>query len=474
MASAWPTPPPSPDPTDTDVAARSESPERRDDPTRYHPNTSQLVDELRATATDDQQSMETLLSAVTMAAFDLTEATGAALALRTQGAVICLARAGDTAPPLGVTLDTDSGISGECLRTGVAQRCTDVMSDPRVDVEASRCLSVRSLAAVPLRDSAGVIGILEVFSDHSDAFSDDHINLLNQLAEIVVSRRSQEAEPDISIPEDQGQVEAATGSSVSSAVLRTAIIKRLGGTLRRNRPLGIAASAIAILAVLIPVGRLVSRTYHRAAQGPLVSSPEVVSAGSSPADAARSFAPVPAKSAARSEIVANDVVVRASKAATLTRNLPVPAVKSGKAPLRTSENATSVADELNPPEVSQMLGDLQNSSVRVPSAIVTPPVQMPLGTLQVSQGVTGGTLTYSVSPIYPDQARFQRIEGAVVLQAIVGEDGNLHDVEVVSGNPMLASAAKHAVAKWRYASYHLNGMPVSMRTNITIQFKLPK
>jgi len=79
-----------------------------------------------------------------------------------------------------------------------------------------------------------------------------------------------------------------------------------------------------------------------------------------------------------------------------------------------------------------------------------------------------------VDPIYPTEARRQNIEGAVMLDALVGEDGNVREVQVTSGDPQLAKAAAQAVKRWRYEPFELNGKPVAMHNQITIQFKLPQ
>jgi protein TonB len=60
-----------------------------------------------------------------------------------------------------------------------------------------------------------------------------------------------------------------------------------------------------------------------------------------------------------------------------------------------------------------------------------------------------------------------------VLDALVGEDGNVHSVQVTSGQPLLAKAAALAVKQWRYQPFQLNGRPVSIHNQITIQFRLP-
>jgi protein TonB len=92
--------------------------------------------------------------------------------------------------------------------------------------------------------------------------------------------------------------------------------------------------------------------------------------------------------------------------------------------------------------------------------------------VKVSSGVTQGLLVHQVKPEYPPIARTGHIEGAVVLQAIIGKDGKVKNVRVISGHPMLAQAAQNAVKQWEYKPYVLNGQPVEIDTNITVNFKL--
>ena len=92
--------------------------------------------------------------------------------------------------------------------------------------------------------------------------------------------------------------------------------------------------------------------------------------------------------------------------------------------------------------------------------------------VRVSQGVTQGMLTYKVQPEYPPIARQARIQGVVVLRAIVDKDGNIQNLELVSGHPMLAPAAIDAVKQWRYKPYLLNGLPVEVETMVTVTFQL--
>lgn len=76
-----------------------------------------------------------------------------------------------------------------------------------------------------------------------------------------------------------------------------------------------------------------------------------------------------------------------------------------------------------------------------------------------------------VQPVYPEKAR---IQGTVVLSIVIGEDGDIRDVKVVKGSPLLARAAVTAVHQWHYQPYLLNGTPVSAEGKVTVNFVLPK
>ncbi len=92
--------------------------------------------------------------------------------------------------------------------------------------------------------------------------------------------------------------------------------------------------------------------------------------------------------------------------------------------------------------------------------------------VRVSSGVAQGLLIHEVKPQYPPLARQARIQGTVVLQAVIGKDGKIQNLEVVSGHPMLIQAALEAVKQWRYKPYYLNGEPVEVDTQVNINFTL--
>ena len=116
--------------------------------------------------------------------------------------------------------------------------------------------------------------------------------------------------------------------------------------------------------------------------------------------------------------------------------------------------------------IGGVLGSVINST---PSAV--PKAATPQR-VRVSQGVSQGLLLHQVKPSYPPLARQARIQGTVVLQAVIGKDGNIQGLKVVSGHPMLAPAALEAVKQWKYKPYYLNGEPVEVDTTINVNFTL--
>jgi periplasmic protein TonB len=97
-----------------------------------------------------------------------------------------------------------------------------------------------------------------------------------------------------------------------------------------------------------------------------------------------------------------------------------------------------------------------------------------LQTLNISQGVSQGLLIKKVSPAYPPNALRMHIEGSVELLATVSKDGNISHIKVLSGDAQLTRAASDAVKQWKYKPYLLNGEPVDIQTQVTINFRLPK
>jgi protein TonB len=110
-------------------------------------------------------------------------------------------------------------------------------------------------------------------------------------------------------------------------------------------------------------------------------------------------------------------------------------------------------------------GIISSTSVAVPN--VANPQRV-----RVALGVSQGLLIKKVEPAYPTLARQARIQGTVLLQAEIGKDGAIENLTLISGHPMLVPAAIEAVKRWVYKPYALDGVPVSVETQIQVTFAL--
>lgn len=117
----------------------------------------------------------------------------------------------------------------------------------------------------------------------------------------------------------------------------------------------------------------------------------------------------------------------------------------------------------------QMNGVIGGIISNAPSAV--PKVATPTR-IRVSQGVTAGLVIKRVNPVYPPLARTARVQGSVLLAAVIGKDGTIQNLHVVSGHPLLTQSALDAVRQWRYKPYILNGEPVEVDTQVTVNFTL--
>ncbi|MGA7078205.1 MAG: energy transducer TonB [Terriglobales bacterium] len=155
-------------------------------------------------------------------------------------------------------------------------------------------------------------------------------------------------------------------------------------------------------------------------------------------------------------------------------------VMSGS-PEELDQSANSLAhisfreDEPNPKCV--MSGDNSASTGNTGGVINSKPGTAPpdlslVERVRVSSGVTTGLLIKKVAPRYPDDAKQAGVQGRVVLQALIDKNGDIQSLTLVSGHPMLAPAAIEAVKKWKYKPYLLEGKPVSVETQIIVNFSL--
>jgi protein TonB len=142
---------------------------------------------------------------------------------------------------------------------------------------------------------------------------------------------------------------------------------------------------------------------------------------------------------------------------------------------RPSTAFTAIGIDPGPVELGS-IGDPTNI-LGTAGALPQPP-EMPSTSHQPDRPITRGgnvmeaMLTNRIQPTYPSVAKLARASGAVVLNAIIGTDGTIQSLKVISGNPLLIKAATDAVSQWRYKPTLLNGQPVEVETLITVNFVL--
>jgi len=92
--------------------------------------------------------------------------------------------------------------------------------------------------------------------------------------------------------------------------------------------------------------------------------------------------------------------------------------------------------------------------------------------VRVSSAVAQGLLLTKVQPQYPQDAKDQHIQGVVLLKVIIDKEGNVANIQLITGHPELAPAALEAVKQWKYKPYLLNGTPVEVDTQVQVNFTL--
>jgi len=179
----------------------------------------------------------------------------------------------------------------------------------------------------------------------------------------------------------------------------------------------------------------------------------------------------------------------AAQAQKVVRQIQTDMLSSGelRTPSRIPEKVQMIREEEAPPPMpvtggvvggvpggvpGGQLGGVIGGIISSTSSLVAVPKLAPPQRVRISQGVTKGLLIHRVEPTYPPLARAARIQGEVVLSAVISTNGDIENLQLVSGHPLLVPSAISAVQQWRYKPYLLNGQPVEVETTITVIFSL--
>jgi TonB family protein len=441
-------------------------------------------------------ALEIVLNEIVEQACLATGASGAAIVLQRDGEWVCRASAGGNAPQLGARLDTATGLTGACVKTRAVQRCDDAQADLRADREACRVLGVRSVMVFPLQQQGELVGVFEVFSSEPSAFGERDERTMEALLQRVLKNLARAAEPlsaavepaevahpiekslavmsSIATPranreganrEDENRKDATKAGAnkeganeedaatvavydpASEPVQEPASEAASGRSIHLiTWALGVAVLAYAVLLTVLISQRLIGHKVAGHAGGgnqPGAAGREVSGV------AASVSAPSPGSSSLNSSATRAASVAGAAGAVHAANSSPPPG---------------SLLVYENGKEVFRMLpaGDPSEA------AKATPPI------LNLPAQAAEGSLLHRVEPDYPEAARQQMIQGAVVLDVRVGQDGGVRDVTLVSGPPLLTQAASDAVKQWQFKPRLVSGRPVEMQTRITLDFRLPR
>ena len=128
--------------------------------------------------------------------------------------------------------------------------------------------------------------------------------------------------------------------------------------------------------------------------------------------------------------------------------------------------------ELAPPGPSLAVGLAVPGVLYSPPSDYVRPVLHPVSTVRPRRQsvVMEGNLVHRVEPQYPMIAKQLHIQGVVILKAVISREGRIEQAETVQGQDLLSRAALEAVRQWKYRPYYLNGEPVEVETQITVNF----
>jgi TonB family protein len=401
-------------------------------------------------------ALEIVLNEIVEQACLATGASGAAIVLERDDEFVCRASTGANAFQLGARLDREAGLSGACVKTHQIQRCHDAQSDPRADIEACRQLGIRSVLILPLIRGNTLLGVFEVFSGRPSAFGERDERTLEALAQRALKNLQRASEPLVALPTPPPEVRPVEERLFASWERHADAIGGPYAVEESPRParqfdvviLGLGAVVFACAVLLstlmgLHFGRERAALAHARATRANESQPQKNLLSTNPAKLTAENS----AATSNSESPAQNSTVQTGRSLPPAGGLMV--YENGKEVFRMLPSA----DTINPAATD---GGVQRAS-SVESAA-------PLA--------AEGGLLHRVEPEYPDEARRQGIQGPVVLDVHIAKDGAVQDVNLVSGQRILADAAASAVRQWRFRPHYAAGHEVEMQTRITLRFAL--
>jgi len=413
------------------------------------------------TAISADVALDLVLQEIVSRASLVTHASGAIIALVRGEEMLCRASTGPGAPPPGAYLNSPFLLSSDGGLIGEVQVCDDTQSDSHVDAVGLGRLGIRSFAILPLLKHGSLVGLVELFSATPGSFRERDTQILQTIAEEILININSASEHSMTpLREDleetvAPEMPASAADSVSAALAgfwispereeppqmveegadREALIPGL----HTSPSMWAAAAADDRQDTSRPGLRILPEEMEKRRFGHrLLSSPIII-------------APFAALLLALGWMIGRGFWHGTAPANPATQQStanpsPAPAPLKENAP-KVATSPTSVALQAKPP-------------VAGPAAVSGAPAPEKV------------KLLHRIEPQYPEAAKQQDIQGAVVLEVEVRPDGGVQDLSVVSGNSILATAATDAVRRWRFVPQIRNGQGVPFHIQIKVHFVL--
>ncbi len=452
-----------------------------------------------------------------------TSATAAAIALsegREENGMVCRAAVGPNAPDVGVRLDVSSGLSGACVRSREVQYCADTESDSRANAAASRRLRVRSVLVVPVMDGNELLGVFEIFSPHPGAFGNRDLQNLQTLTCVVVENlrelwtpqapaphpaepsfvsnegserqahpvdfiaqasaemtenlKDESDEPLFSFvpprePEknaDSPKVASAPppGWPVIGATIQpdTAAIQTVDSRKTRLGKKGREWTSSLLTGAVITLAVVLGWTVGRPSWRKVTSSRETQSDAAPP--------PPPESNSSHGAAISKNLDsagVEPADDSVQLRGAEAPRSRTQAAPggLVIYQNGKAIFRQI------PATGPSGSASASFRAGQPDPTEKV--AAVFLSPQMASSRLIQRIEPVYPDAALQLHIQGEVELEALVGKDGSIEQLKLVSGDSLLARAAADAVRQWKFRPYQSDGQSVEFSTRMSVDFRLP-
>ena len=479
-----------------------------------------LVDSIQELTSRKDFNFEETVSFSAKELLDFFGSSGVAIAIERGGGIVCCASAGETAPEVGTVLNTASGISGVCFRTGESQYCHDARRDERVNYESCQALGILSILICPVIVGERTVGLVEVFSPEEFFFDRNDISTLERIAALVAQLHERTLAPPTvkqsaqvlpardALPAIPMAMAAAASFSPPMETMATA-----GASVVRAKPTDVASSQ------LLPTIDLTQRAPAKpgrdfssaSRQGNskrntsvlLILAGVVVLAGGVLAMQTLLYR----KSAANAVAISQPAPTSQSNSAKTPAAAPeIPASKlpAGEVAVKKTSPSSSAADAqpkvspvkaAQPPQVVDLLasgakpGAIPRRSAaaidvaaEAPSlgsvAISRPPANLassiaslgPAPKLTRTPLVESEVLIHKVAPSYPAVARNAHVEGEVLVRFTIAKDGSVKNPIIEKGHSMLRGAVLAAVQQWKYKPYTVDGEAREVQALVSVKF----